>query len=198
MNKLEPELSVAPAIDLISLDEARAHVRRDDNDDDTILGLLIATVASRLDGFSGVLGRALINQTWIERADGFSAGDVFRLDLMPLVSISSVKYYDADNALQTLSPSAYSAHNRTNYSYVRLANDEAWPATYERDDAVEITYVAGYGSAAADVPAVIRHAAFLTLGNYYENREEVITGTIASRLPDGVMTLLRPYIRPHF
>ncbi len=198
MQKLKPELSAAPASDLISLEEAKRHVRRDDDDDDALITSLIAVVMSRIDGFDGILNRALINQTWIERAADFPASDVLALDVAPVQAITSIKYYDSDNVLQTFDSANYSFHNRTGVGYVKLGNESAWPETYDRDDAIEITYVAGYGADASDVPAAIKHAGLLLIGEYYENREEVLTGTIATRLPDGVMTLLRPFIRPHF
>lgn len=199
MKRLKPVLDAAPTVDLITLEEARAHVRRDDNDDDSYIESLIAVVMSHLDGASGgILGRALLSQTWIETADGFPVGDEFRFILAPVISVSSVKYYDADNVLQTFAAENYSVHNGREYSYLKLANTASWPSTYERDDALSITASFGYGATASEVPAVIKHAAKMLLGHWYENREAVLVGTVSSELPAGIMKLLRPYIRPHF
>lgn len=43
------------------------------------------------------------------------------------------------------------------------------------------------------VNASILAAVKLTLGHLFENREAVVTGTIATALPQGVPELLRPY-----
>lgn len=202
MLRLKAQLENAPTAELVSLDEARLHVRRDDSDDDAKITALIAVAMSRLDGIDGILGRALITQTWSEQLDRFPVGDRLELPLAPAQSIGSIEYYDFDNAPQTLAASNYSLHTRAFGSYVKLGAQSSWPSTYDRDDAVTVTFTAGYGDAAADVPAAIKHAALLLIGDWYENREDSLIGNNASAaafpLPNGVMSLLRPYIRPHF
>lgn len=53
------------------------------------------------------------------------------------------------------------------------------------------------GTAGPNTPMVcndlVRAAILLTLGHLYANREEVVTGTIATELPMGSRTLLAPY-----
>ena len=46
-----------------------------------------------------------------------------------------------------------------------------WPTTFQRDDAIKIEYVIGYGDAPTDIPETIRHALFMLVAHYYENRE---------------------------
>ncbi|WP_322990890.1 head-tail connector protein, partial [Hoeflea sp.] len=74
---------------------------------------------------------------------------------------------------------------------------------------VGITYLAGYPTtpevpedgetpaipAQSTVPAAIKTAILLLIGNWYENRESVVTGTIASELPLAVDALIAPYRR---
>lgn len=43
------------------------------------------------------------------------------------------------------------------------------------------------------VTDAIRAAALLIVGHLYAHREEVVTGTIATRMPLGAVSLLRPY-----
>lgn len=43
------------------------------------------------------------------------------------------------------------------------------------------------------VDDLIRCAVLLTVGHLYANREEVVTGTIATRMPVGAEYLLMPY-----
>lgn len=198
MNTLKPTLTTAPATALISIEEARAHVRRDDSDDDAVLTSLIAVVMSHLDGVDGVLTRCLVRQEWAESMDDFPAGDVLPLTLSPAVSVTSIEYYDDQNALRTFASSNYTIHNGRAGAYVKLEKESSWPSTYDRDDAVTVTAIYGYGDAAANVPAVIKHAALLLLGHWYENREAVVVGTSAVELPAGVMKLLRPFIKPRF
>jgi len=198
MQSLSPILITPPAAELITLDEARRQVRRDDEDDDAVITSLIAAVMSRLDGVDGILGRALIMQTWSQAFDGFPVGAALCLPLAPVIDVVSIVYRDRDNAEQTFAGANYTAHNAAKTAYVKLDYNAAWPATYDRDDAATVQFRAGYGANAAAVPAAIKHAGLMLLAHYYENREAVLVGTISAELPMGVTALLRPFIRPHF
>jgi uncharacterized phiE125 gp8 family phage protein len=198
MVKRLPAIRTAdPAASLFTLTEIKGHVRRDDTDDDTYIQTLIDAVESYLDGYDGILGLMLVNQSWKDMFSGFPADDVLQLSLMPVSTIDSITYYDSDNVQQTLSAGDYTVHDGFSFSYVKLDTDASWPSTYERDDAVTVTYTGGYGAAGSDVPAAIRHAGKLLIGHYYENREAV--GTVSfSTLPMAVQSLLRPHKRPIF
>ena len=60
---------------------------------------------------------------------------------------------------------------------------------------VEITFTAGYGGTAAAVPAAIRQAMLLLIGQWYDNREAVTVGAAGSPMPMAVDALLAPYRR---
>lgn len=196
MEKLNTVLITPPAVPLLTLDEVRQHVKRDDDDDDAVLEGLIAVAMGRLDGPRSILGRCLVNQTVADSWSAFPIGAVLPVALAPIVSVVSISYYDADNAEQTFAGEKFTAHNRPGGGYVRLIKNESWPATYERDDAVTVTYIAGYGAAAANVPAEIKHAAKMLIGDWYFNRE---TSTIGEApMPVGVMSLLRRFKRQSF
>jgi len=191
--------SSPPAVDLITLAQAKLRVRRDDDDDDDGIALLIAAVISQLDGTDGILGRALISQVWVDIWEGFQAGNRVSLALVPVASVASVKYFDVNNVEQTLPDTSYGLHkDNTGGYYLRLSNGTAWPATFERDDAVQITYSAGYGDQPDDVPATIRLAALDLLQHWYDYPEPVVVGSIASKIPISIEYKLRRFIRPHF
>ena len=201
MQKLRSVRTVEPTASLITIPEARTQVRWDDNVDTEVDGnltLLIAAVMSHLDGVDGILGRALVSQTWVDTASGFPVGDELTVTLAPVISISGITYYDRDNVQRTFDPSGYSLHSRFDGGYIKRGSQVAWPATYDRDDAVAVTYVAGYGEAATDVPAAIKLAGLKLLAHWFDNPEAVLVGTISAPLPMGVQRLLRSYIRPHF
>lgn len=197
MQKLNATLITPPAAPLLTLDEVRQHVKRDDDDDDAVLTGLIAVAMSRLDGDRSILGRCLINQTWAETWCGFPAGAVLPLGLAPVVSVTSISYFDAGNNAAAFAGGNFSAHNsRADGPYVKLGRNASWPSSYERDDAVTVTYTAGYGATADKVPAEIKHAAKMLIADWYFNRE---TSTIGEApMPVGVMSLLRRFMRPHF
>lgn len=192
---LKPVRTVAPAVEPISLQEARDRLRIDHHEEDPLIASLIAATTAHLDGWSGTLGRALVNQTWVQKFPRFPSGAVFGLVLAPVQSIESIVYFDADNVPQTLDASVYALLDDEFGPFVTLQAGRAWPATFARADAVSVAYVAGYGPAGDDVPAAIRHAMLLLVGHWYENRESVVVGTTTVQVPLAVQALLGPYRR---
>lgn len=197
--QMDLELTSAPAA-LLALADAKAHLRVEHTDEDTLLTTLIEVATAHIEGRTGYLRRALVTQTWKLRLPEFPACDTIELPFPPLQSVSSVQYYDTNNTLQTMSSSDYTVNGRTLIGYVKALPTVSWPATYERDDAAIITYVAGYGAASA-VPAPIKHAAYLILSDLYANRGDdaaqlVIAGAtsvMTTSTRAAVERLLRPY-----
>jgi uncharacterized phiE125 gp8 family phage protein len=145
---LAPVRTVAPTEDPVTLAEAKAHVRVDHADDDSLITALIAAATNHLDGYTGILGRALITQTW--RQDFAAFAPKLRLALRPVASVTSVTYFDGDNTSQTLSASIYGLFEDGAGPYIALDPDQTWPGSYRRVDGVSVTYVAG--EASAEVP----------------------------------------------
>jgi len=190
---LAPVLVTPPAVELISIDEAKAQLNVDHADDDALIKAIIEAAVSYLDGWSGVMGRALAAQTWKVEACGFST--CMRLPLGNLISVTSVKYYDQAGLQQTLAPTVYAAHSDALGPFITLKDGQSWPSTATRADAIEITWAAGYGAAAENVPAAIRQAMLLLVAHWYANREAVVIGDAASPLPFAVDALLKPFRR---
>lgn len=185
--------TVAPAAEPISRDDAKEHLRVTHTDDDDYIDALIAAARARLDGITGILGRALIDQTWTLELDEFPANGEIRIPLAPLSSITQIDYRDADSVSQTLATSVYTTTKRNGVSYVVRKDGQSWPAIDNDPDAVTVTFVAGYGEAGSDVPPALIAAMKLHIGHMYENREAVVVGTIASDLPLGYEALVDPF-----
>lgn len=220
-------LTSAPAFDvsdaakcLVSLASARDQCRADASaGDDAYMTDLIASATARLDGADGILGRALLTQTWEMRLDRFSplpapafivasnvlagvAGNAtgrIRIPLPPLVSITSVKYVDVDGTtVQTLDPSLYQVVKQgTRAAFIEPAFGKSWPAHALISDAVRIVFVAGYGDGAA-IPAPLKHAARILIKHWYDVREPIVSGAAIANVPESVDALIAPYIASWF
>lgn len=166
---LKPVRTVAPTAFPVALVDIKRQCRVDHDDDNADLQDYVDTAIDQLDGYSGILGRALITQTW--RQDFPAFRDVMRMPLEPLQSVSSITYYDADNASQTLSATVYDVITDARGPAVTLTDGQSWPTTYARPDAVSVTFVVGYGDEASDVPARLRQAIKLHAADLYEGRE---------------------------
>ena len=173
-----PVLITPPAAVPVSLADARRHLRVDSTDEDTYIDGLINGAVAYLDGWNGILAKCLINQTWSQKFTTLS--DPLRLALRPVSSITSVGY-GTDSPQEALDSLTYRLSTDSISAKV-VSVSGSWPSL----DEVTVTFVAGYGAAAADVPQNIRHAILLIVGAMYENRED-------TKIPDAVYMLLRPY-----
>lgn len=88
---MTPELVTPPVGQVVSIDELRAHLRVDGTDEDALIASLQDAAVGHLDGWRGVLGRAILPQTWRQAFDGWGT---LRLAL-PDVTDVTVTYTDA-------------------------------------------------------------------------------------------------------
>jgi uncharacterized phiE125 gp8 family phage protein len=183
--------TVAPAVPVLTVQEVYDHLRIDESPEEkSYIEGLIATATDHIEGVGGIIGKALITQTWKVLADTWPEC-LFPLPLAPVQSITSIKYWDAQGAQQTLAASGYwSLYSNETDPYVGWQSGVSLPGVYTRADAIEIVFVAGYGDTADDVPAGIKHAMKLLIGQWYESREA--TGEPASDISFGVTQLLAP------
>lgn len=186
-------LITPPAIEPVSLEEAKAHLRVDHDEDDDLIDLFISAARGNLDARDGWLGRAICTQTWELSLDSFPVREV-QLPFAPLQSIVSVKYDDAAAVEQTVSAGDYQHDVTSEPGRLVLGPDSSWPSINDTVNAVRIRYVAGYG-VAVDVPAPIRAAILLMVGDLYENRAaQVINAGPIGRVDNPtVQALLGPY-----
>jgi uncharacterized phiE125 gp8 family phage protein len=130
------------------------------------------------------LGRVLINQTVTEKFRDL--GDTLELRWPAVSSITSVAYIDTNGTSQTLATSVYELGQHLGIGRVRLKYGQVWPSTRDQHDAVTVTYVAGYGTAATNVPKAIRQAMTLYIQYRYD-------GSIDEQLLTAARRLLGPY-----
>lgn len=192
-------LDTGPSVEPITLAETREHLNLTaagspaTHADDDLLNNLIAAARELVDGRDGFLGRALISQTWDLKLDRLR--EPITVPLPPLQSISSITYTDTDGNAQTLASTEYQVTGVGGFGKGKVveAYGKSWPSTRNIPEAVTVTFVAGYGAAAANVPEPIRTALKILVATWYENREALVTGTIATQLPLSVQMLLAPY-----
>lgn len=185
-------LITPPAVEPVSLEEVKAHLRIADDDSDTLLPIYIAAARQWIDGNDGWLGRALVSQTWELTLDEFPTSEI-RLPLPPVQSVTSVKYDDGDGIEQAIDSADYYLDTTGGVGWVVPLANVSWPATLAGVNTVRVRFVAGYATA-ADVPAPIRAAILLMVGHLFANREAVMSGPNDIRqLPLGVDALLAPY-----
>lgn len=208
----EYQVISAPAGEPVLLADMKTHLRVDATytaDDLYIEGLITAcrthlerqyevamitqTLQLNLDYFPWWwLFRGSMNSMWWWQDQAYYAQILLR---GPVQSIVSVSYLDVNDNPQTLSSSLYKLDAYSMPARLVPARNQIWPATAYDINAIQVQFVAGYGAADTSVPADMRAALKMLVGHFYENREEVQTGTrlVAIQMPIGVDALMRPY-----
>jgi len=190
---IRPVLVTAPTVKPVTLAEAKAWLWVDHNAHDTLITALLGAAVAHLDGWTGVLGRCIINQVWrASFSDWPSDGDL-RLPF-PDVSAVVLTYYDTSNVSQTVSASNYELLEDETGSFIRLLSTFDAPAIYtERSDGVRVALTAGYGAAAANVPETIKSAIKFLAAHWYAVRES--DGAQSFAVPNGFAALISPLRR---
>ena len=194
---------ITPPEPIVSLAEAKAHVRFSAFDDDPYLDALVAAIIDYLDGPKGRLGRALGLQVLEERRHafpGYSAGfwdpamlalplwcfdgDRLVVQVPPIVGVVSVTYADEAGADQVLPASSFAFDE----DRLEVAHGVGgWPASRYGMNSVRVRYQAGYEV----VPPAIKAAVLLMVGTLYANREASLDTAFAG----AAENLLSPYAK---
>lgn len=194
--------TIAPSVEPVTLAEARSHLRLEatgspaSHEDDDYISALIQAAREQVETDTG---RALVQRTYKLRLNTWAYE--IQLPYPPLLSVSSVKYYDMDGTLQTLSTDVYDVETDETPGLIRLAYGQSWPSHQGRENAIEITYTSGYQSGSPDdlrenVPASLKQAILLIIGDLYENREGSIIGV--SRVDNPAVNALLHTYRVYF
>lgn len=185
----------APAVEPVTLAEAKAHLRVDTSDDDTYIGTLIK--ASR-EWCEEYLDRTLVHTQWALRLDRFpyNGSDEIPLPRPPIVSSGTATAFTLNYTMEsgstaTLSTSQYRVHRHQTPGAVATIYGGSWPSHLQDDNSVTITYWGGYGPSGSDVPAAIKHAMLMLCSHWYETRGATVsTGAVPQDVPFGVRALL--------
>tara|TARA_R100000664_G_scaffold30954_1_gene44062 strand:- start:3759 stop:4415 length:657 start_codon:yes stop_codon:yes gene_type:complete len=209
------QLNTSPTYtDLISLTTAKSFLRVTHTADDTLITSFITAAIQSAENYtnsrfletqytmfmetwddvyvSNHYTTSLSNGTYLTTG-GYVGKDGLNqivLPYAPLDSITHVKYYDSSNTQQTWTEDTdYSVNTFINQKgFIEITKNTTYPTLYDRADAIEIKFKAGYGTGDSDVPEPIKTAILLILGSMYEKREDSV-----SRLPKASEYLLDPY-----
>lgn len=176
-----------------------------DNTDDASLGPLVPSSNSTVDPELTAMiaaarhqaerytGAGFIAQGWTMTVDAFPTNGVIQLPRGPVLSIDEVIYLGSDGSEQELDEDSYVLDQGTLSATLSLASGVSRPTTATQRGAVTIAFTVGYGETAEDVPADIKAAILLRVGDLYRNREARVSGSLQEN--DTVRALLDPHVR---
>lgn len=182
-------LTSPPAIEPVSVAEAKTYCRIEGDAEDVLISSLILT--SRLH-IEAALGLALITQSWTLLLDRWPSLDGVPIPLRPVQMVTGVQVLAADGSAMTVSPDDYITGSAA--SPPRLVrNGTVWPEPGRAVAGIEIAFTAGYGAAPEDVPAPICQALLMLVAHWYEHRDPIEIGSGETVIPSAVSELLMPY-----
>jgi uncharacterized phiE125 gp8 family phage protein len=158
--------------------------------EDTLIASLILTTRLHVEAAAGL---ALVTQGWSWYLDAWPAARALKLPLRPIQSVAAVRLYDDGGAATTLEATGYLLDGVGPHPRLVRLGAPAWPKPGRIANGIEIAFTAGYGNAAADVPAPIRQAILLLVAHWHEHRSPLEQGAQPAPLPDMVTELLAPY-----
>jgi uncharacterized phiE125 gp8 family phage protein len=178
------QLLTPPPIEPVTLEEAKAHLKLDTSDDDTLLTALIAAARARAEWHTG---RAFITQSWALWLDFWPNGNCVEIPLPPLQAVTALTTYALDDTATVLDASLYQVDLSSAPGRVVL-HSPAVVAGARPLNAVAIAFDAGYGDSASAVPQAIRTAILEIVADLYTNR-----GDVAAAPPRAATAMLAPY-----
>lgn len=203
-----------PGLEPIDVDEAKAFLRVEIEDDDDLIESLITTARKHVEDYCG---RSLINtewDMWMDRFPGNSMNtpwwDGVREGPVSLITAPSarkfpilkgpiqagtvtIKTYDLEDTETLVPASDYIVNDSLEIPEISLRSGAVWPVNLREAKAIRISMTCGYGGSGTQVPRPILTAMKQLITHWYENRESVIQGTSASEIPLSTKVLLDSY-----
>ncbi len=179
-------LLTAPAVEPVTLDEARAFLRVETNDDDEVIAALVSGARIHVEAQTR---RALITQGWRISADAWPDDGRLQVRPAPLKTLDAARVYDFDSAAHEVDTQAFVPDLANS---VLIFAPWALPAPGRLSAGIELDVTVGYGDAVVDVPEALRQAIRLLTAHWYDNRGLAALGTVTV-LPSTVAALIAPY-----
>lgn len=191
------------ATDYISLSEAKAHLRVTHTSDDSYITTLIVAsleAASHYVGFS--IQEAVVRYGFAELAGQpamvnplngapMTIGNYLRVPSR-VISLDHLYYVNESNSLVEFSAADYIDSPDLFADFGLNIYVNSLPTSLTDDNTKYIAEVTE-GFTIAAFPEVVKIACMLMIAQYYDNRQNIIVGTISSDMPFGANHLLDKY-----
>jgi hypothetical protein len=186
------------AAEPLSLADAKAYAQIDSSADDALVSSLIVAARRFAEKRTGL---AMIDQVWLAVLDrwpgcdgrGFSEpwwdgvregpislihpAEPIEIVKRPFQSVSQIQLRDTLGAYTTVDPSTYFVEASGYTGRIVRKAGVSWPSVaLAQTGGVEITFVAGFGPAASDVPADLVTGLTMLVKHWYDHRDMTCDG----------------------
>lgn len=179
------------AAEPISVETARTYTHSAE-EDDAVLAQCISSARVACENYTGrTYAKRTLELRWAE------LGRVLNVARGPLGSITEFGYVNTAGAEVLFTAGDYTIEGQTAHTTtIRFRESFAQPSDVATDRSSPIFLRGVFGpdmdTVGPILPDVVQ-AILWTVVHYFENRSPVVTGTIATELPNGIQNILRPY-----
>lgn len=174
-----------PAIEPLTLAEAKSFLRVEHDADDDLIGVLMKAARCEVESATR---RALITQGWRIALDCWPASGRIVSPASPLRAVTVARVRDAGGDASALDLSAFTLDTVSSPGVIEFDRGLVTEPG-QKIAGIEIEITAGYGETSASVPEPLRQAMRLLIARYYEQRDRIAD----DKLPDTVAALIAPY-----
>lgn len=181
-----------PASEPVTLAEARdqVEVAATDTAHTTKLTRYIASAREQVESDTGY---AMITQTFTLTMSEFPSDGWIHIPVRPISSITSITYYDENDSQQPLATTVYGLDQGRRAVYLKA--NQYWPSINGQNNGIEITFVAGYGSA-DNVPAALKQLVLCKVAEQFFDRGDMPGDS--NRFHNAYSILRKKIATPHY
>ncbi len=184
-------LITGPAVEPVSLNEAKAHLRVDGTDEDTLVSSLIVAARIHVEAYTH---RIFITQIWSIYLDKWPHDQPLMLPISPVQSVTAINTYEDDDSFVAADPVSYVVDAVSFPPRIRGRGTGVPPRPGRALNGIEIIVNAGYGNDGIQVPQPIRQAILMLVAQWFEHREPPTLNGPDDAMPPAVASLLRSYV----
>jgi uncharacterized phiE125 gp8 family phage protein len=179
-------LTTPPIAEPLALADVKAHLRLAITDDDDYITALITAARRAIESHYAL---TLMPQSWALFADAWPNDRVFHIPLWPVQSVESLMVFADDDTSVTIDPSNFYLDISTRPARYALRQGRVFAQPGRGINGIKISFTAGFGVDATAVPAEIKEGLMATVADWYQNRGDVVGGT----LPATTLVALAAY-----
>ncbi len=178
-----------PVAEPLTLAETKLHLRLDTDADDTVVTSLMATARHYLEQVTGL---CLMSRTLRLYLDEWPEDQVILINRFPVQTLVAMTVYNAGGLPVQVSLQGHVLAGKAQPARLYVTD---MPETLRAINGIEVDFVAGFGTAATDVPDALKRAMLMHVAMMYELRGAVAADMQPGGIPDGYARLIAPWQR---
>ncbi|THV18067.1 head-tail connector protein [Peteryoungia ipomoeae] len=179
----------APGIEPVTLNEVRAHLRLDGQDEDALLAALITVAREHIERETGL---CLIARPFRLCLDAWPEDSILTIAKGPVRQVTAVTVYDGEGNQEAVSLAGHLLDGEARPARLWL---KAVPQPGRMLNGIEVDFIAGYGESGADVPETLKRAMLLHVAAMFATRGVVAADAQPAVVPPGYDRLIAPFCR---